>query len=735
MATRRRRSQRSVPHFLARSLRESLRFDASALNPLSALRITIGIVAMLLVGIATSRPALGATLAVGALLAGSASMGSALGPGPPLGTMWATSLGMAAATVASSTTSNLVWVHLALLGAASLGAGLLVSLGSSGATVGVQAIVAFVVFGHYHEPVADAALLGLWVLLGGIAQVLLAVAIRWPTGVLRQLRASAAAFRELASFARSCNHSSSLPAAVALDEAAAAIGTAGVLGHGELELLRALVDVGRRTRIELIVLGSQWRQLARIDTRATAVLEDLDRLLQGASLALLGVADSLEGRPPRAHATEEEVRRVADALGRCHTEDPLVRATLESMGAHVEALSGQLRAAAALAADAGGTGAVRLSPLRPPPGPSVLTRRALAQLETLRANLTLHSTAFRHALRLCAAVVAATVLAEHAPLERGYWVPVTAAIVLRPDFAATYARGIARVLGTLVGVALASLIAVAVHPADVAALVVLAAFAWAAAATFQASYTLFCAFITGLVVLLVNLVTPGTLGTALARLLDTVVGGCVALVAYALWPTWSRSAALASLAALVESQRRYAAAVLGAAAGRARFDEVRIRELARSARLARSNAEAELERSLGEPPARRVEGTLGTSSLAALRRTASALHAVRTEIARGRSTHALPGAGPFAEAVDRSLASLAAVLAAVARGDAPPAVELGPLRRLHGELASANGVARATSGLIAATDELVDAIDTLGATLSRAFGAQNASRPTSPFWR
>ena len=129
------------------------------------------------------------------------------------------------------------------------------------------------------------------------------------------------------------------------------------------------------------------------------------------------------------------------------------------------------------------------------------------------------------------------------PLERGYWVALTAAIVLRPDFSTTLGRGLARTVGTSLGVVLAGFLAIALHPSDLAVVVAIGISSLGCCATFQVSYVMFTALPTGLVVLMVGIITPGTFATALARLFDTVIGGLLALGAYALWPTWSKTRA------------------------------------------------------------------------------------------------------------------------------------------------------------------------------------------------
>jgi uncharacterized membrane protein YccC len=68
-------------------------------------------------------------------------------------------------------------------------------------------------------------------------------------------------------------------------------------------------------------------------------------------------------------------------------------------------------------------------------------------IHTLRANLTLASTAFRHALRLAAGVAIAVIAAHALSLPRGYWIALTVLLVLKPEFHETFTRGVARIAG------------------------------------------------------------------------------------------------------------------------------------------------------------------------------------------------------------------------------------------------------------------------------------------------
>ena len=178
-------------------------------------------------------------------------------------------------------------------------------------------------------------------------------------------------------------------------------------------------------------------------------------------------------------------------------------------------------------------------------------------------------------MRLAVVVLLAELISRHLPLSRSYWMVVAAATTLRPEFGATFTRGAERAGGTALGVGLAGAIAVALHPAGAATVALVGVLAWAAYAVFPANFAVGFAFITAVVVFLLNAIAPDTLATAWARLLDTLVGGTLGLLAYALWPTWSYVSARQSLADLVQAERAYVKAILAVIAAGRRAEEQR----------------------------------------------------------------------------------------------------------------------------------------------------------------
>ena len=112
-------------------------------------------------------------------------------------------------------------------------------------------------------------------------------------------------------------------------------------------------------------------------------------------------------------------------------------------------------------------------------------------VRALRGELTLRSSAFRHAARLSVALMVAVIACRGLSLGSGYWVPLTVLFVLKPDYGTTIAHEIGRAIGTMAGVTIAWAIVTLFSPSDVAIVVLLALLAGAAYAVYPANYALF----------------------------------------------------------------------------------------------------------------------------------------------------------------------------------------------------------------------------------------------------
>ncbi len=153
-------------------------------------------------------------------------------------------------------------------------------------------------------------------------------------------------------------------------------------------------------------------------------------------------------------------------------------------------------------------------------------------LRTLWASLIAPSDARHYALRqgITLAVAAET---EHVTgLPNGYWVPMTALLVLRPAFQPTFHRGVLRVGGTIIGAALATLLVREFRLDPVAVGALTALFAWLAYALVNVNYGLFAVFLTGYIVFLLDFGGLSTRVVVAHRTLNTALGGGLALLSY-----------------------------------------------------------------------------------------------------------------------------------------------------------------------------------------------------------
>jgi len=188
------------------------------------------------------------------------------------------------------------------------------------------------------------------------------------------------------------------------------------------------------------------------------------------------------------------------------------------------------------------------------------------------------------------------------PLQRSYWVPLTVAIVLKPDFGSVFARALQRGIGTVVGAVAGAVLLVLVH-----GMWLLIPFAILAALLpygRSRNYGLLSTFLTPLVVVLIDLLAPVGWQLAEDRLIDTLIGCAIALlVGFAPWPMVWYSHLPRQYAQTVQDMGRYLEEVLGgqgpgAAAGvssRARLRRPTYRALA--------DLRAEFQRTMSEPPA------------------------------------------------------------------------------------------------------------------------------------
>jgi uncharacterized membrane protein YccC len=238
------------------------------------------------------------------------------------------------------------------------------------------------------------------------------------------------------------------------------------------------------------------------------------------------------------------------------------------------------------------------------PGVGRQARRARLDvvISMFKDNLTFRSLTFRHALRLGITATAAVALYTLLDLPHGVWVPLTAMVILKPNFGGTYLQAKQRVVGTVAGSVIGAILA-AVMTTLLALDLLLVLFGIPAFSLIARNYGLGVLFLTPFIVLLLNTVQPGDWEAAAIRSFDTVIGGLLALLAgYLLWPSWERERLPEQLARTIASNRDYFLGVIAGYRGQT-ANPAALRSTRTQAQLENANAAAAFQRLLSEPVA------------------------------------------------------------------------------------------------------------------------------------
>ncbi|HEY0239195.1 MAG TPA: FUSC family protein [Friedmanniella sp.] len=295
--------------------------------------------------------------------------------------------------------------------------------------------------------------------------------------------------------------------------------------------------------------------------------------------------------------------------------------------------------------------------------------------------------AWLFAARLAITMAVAETVRQLVPLEKPYWIVLTAALVLKPDLGSVFARGVQRTLGTLVGVVLGVAI-VTVVPHGAWLLLPMAVLAFAFPFGRNLNYGLLATFITPLVLLLIDFGARVDNRLALDRLLDTAIGAAIVLVVgYLCWPGTWRPRLGEHIAAGVEALGGYARVAFGA-------DRAPVGPARRRTYGAMSDIRSELQSTLAEPPPLSTQAAAWWPLIAQLEKATDDLAEAS---ARARHPAERPGPADVAQLV-AGFDDLAAAL----RGHRAPRDLDSPtsplLADVSGDLRGARGIAKGPIG-------------------------------------
>ncbi|HEY4386281.1 MAG TPA: FUSC family protein, partial [Ktedonobacteraceae bacterium] len=439
----RRKAWVAVLHAIWQAL---MRIDRSQFTLATALRSSVGVFLPLIIGVVTGHTIEGVSISAGAI--GVGTIGLTYTYRARTRTMLFACLAIAFSVFVGGLIGISDWLTLLAVALWGFGAGLLVAVGPGATLVGVQATLMLILLTHFRLNPLQALVEAGLILSGALFQTMLALI---PSPWLRfgsESATIATVYHALADFVQAPEDptiarqlsESLLQVEVMVSDSSSPSRKRDVLGR--------LFTDAERIRMDLVVLVEIKRYLQ------DETGETIQQLMQEIATILHSIAKRCQNDTA---AVDESAayQHIAVIVASLRTQNKFLGEYITSrqIAAYYMTLSRHLRHAEEC---------VRLwqDVRRHISFSWIVPRHPRLQLHdpwnVLRSNLSLHSTACRHAIRLAIVLVLATVLYRFSPLTRGYWVPITALFVLKPDFATTFNNSSTRSLGTILGAVLTS---------------------------------------------------------------------------------------------------------------------------------------------------------------------------------------------------------------------------------------------------------------------------------------
>lgn len=627
---------------MARLRGDFLGYDRFQLGWLVGWRNAVGIGLPLLAGMLSSQIAVGLGVAVGALVTGFAGIAGTWQNRSRI-MLAATAWAAGAAFVGVAAGNQVVWL-ITLTALSGALAGLLVAVSPEIASVGTMGTVSLVVFSGLRLAPADGGAVAAQVLAGGLLQLLLMLfVVPWQppydgTNSLRHV------LLHLAAFTVHPTRAKDLTTARALVVAETRVGDRAIREGRRQVLLRRLyhIDLVRNNVVGLhglARLGStrereKWRPLFLAVADALMVLSDVwgpakrGRAQDRATQALSRMAQFPGDLPDWSTAADNYWRQLQDAI------EALFRETTPTPSTPIIAS--------------------RVAP----------RQRGNPWQDTISA-IRHNPAVIRHAFRLAGVLAIAVWLERALGLPRGYWVPLTVVVVLKPDFFSTIGRGMARVVGTLLGVIVGTAFVLLAGPQSPWGLVEVVGFAVLMYTVLNFNYTLFSVAVSAEIVVLLSVFErmPPIL-VMQDRLIATVLGSVLGMGVYLLFPTWKSREMSSELAQVIRAEGQYLDRIRSGGSTLA---------FRRETRLLRTHAAGTVEAALSEPAGGRRYGSNVPEVMTAVNQVADALMGLEQRL----DVDALANAATFVDFLGHVGKHLAALSEAIVKEQPGPA--LGPM--------------------------------------------------------
>ncbi|SUJ04575.1 Inner membrane protein yccS [Sphingobacterium spiritivorum] len=184
-------------------------------------------------------------------------------------------------------------------------------------------------------------------------------------------------------------------------------------------------------------------------------------------------------------------------------------------------------------------------------------------------NLTLKSTIFRHALRMSIVMTFGYVLTHMLGFGQfnSYWVMLTIMVILKPGFGLTKERNVQRLIGTVVGGIIGTIILITIKD-DTTRFVLLVFFFLTAYSLFRVNYIIAVMFMTPYVLIMLSFNGMNTMEMAQNRIIDTFLGGMLAFVSsYVIFPNWESTQVRGNMRKLIIANYNYISQIISIISG------------------------------------------------------------------------------------------------------------------------------------------------------------------------
>lgn len=266
------------------------------------------------------------------------------------------------------------------------------------------------------------------------------------------------------------------------------------------------------------------------------------------------------------------------------------------------------------------------------------------------ATIFMGRVAWSHAVRLMLCMALAELAGRALDLEYPYWVALTVAIVLKPDFGSVFGRAVLRGLGTLLGVLLGAVV-LAFDPRGWVLVLLVALIAGALPYGRDRNYGMFSTFVTPLVIVQLDLAQVNNWGLVGARLVDTALGCAIVLLfGYLLWPGSLRPRVGTQLLSTLESLGAYIEHGLSGSDTRVKLRRDTYREL--------SDLRNAFQQAVVEPSAAGLQAAAWWPVIVTLERATDAVTGLAVGIQRGAEPISADAIETLTEAVAEAAASI-----------------------------------------------------------------------------